>query len=168
MRDVVIGYALLGFGSVMRWGRTIPSADSAVFPQGEGFPPLDYWYALIDQAQTEAEVDAIVAEARAELQTWKRRADPPPPGETLDDLKRRVLREGDGWRAKEVALAMRVTPTFVRHVRTEAERDPETGRPDRSLAHGLALLSQGCSLRQAAQITGIPKSTLHDAQRAAA
>jgi hypothetical protein len=67
-----------------------------------------------------------------------------------------------------VALAMRVTPTLVRNVRGWAERDPDYGRPDQSLAHGLSLLSSGCSLRQAAQITGIPKSTLHDAMRAAA
>jgi hypothetical protein len=86
-------------------------------------------------------------------------------GETLEDLKARILREGQGWTPKEVALAMRVTPTLVRNVRTEAERDPEYGRPDGSLAHGLALLDAGLSIRQAAQITGIPKSTLHDAHR---
>jgi hypothetical protein len=105
---------------------------------------------------------------RAELEAWRRRPDPPPPGETLDDLKRRVLEEGAGWTPHEVALAMRVTPTFVRNVRTEAERDPQTGKPDDRLAKGLKLLAEGLSLRQVERITGVPKSTLHDAARAAA
>ena len=168
MREVIVGFAMIQYGSVMRWGRTVPSAEGAVLPQGEGCPPLDYWFSLIDRAETVEEVDAIVDRARAELQAWRRRPDPPPPGETMADLKRRVLDEGEGWTAKEVALAMRVTPTFVRAVRVEYERDAEYGRPDGSLAHGIALLNSGCSLRQAAQITGIPKSTLHDAWRAAA
>lgn len=168
MRDVLVGYALIQYGSVMRWGRTVPSAESAVFPQGEGFPPMDHWLGLLSRCETMEEVEIVVERARAELQAWRRRPDPPPPGETLTNLKRRVLEDGESWTPQEVALAMRVTPTFVRRVRTEAEREPEYGRPDRSLAHGLALLASGCSLRQAAQITGIPKSTLHDAHRAAA
>jgi hypothetical protein len=78
------------------------------------------------------------------------------------------VHEGEGWTPQEVALAMRVTPTLVRNVRNEYERDTQYGRPDGSLAHGISLLNAGCSLRQAAQITGIPKSTLHDAHKRAA
>lgn len=168
MRDVLVGYAMLQYGSVMAWGRKSPSAESAALPSGEGFPPLDYWLDLIDKAESEEEIDAVVERARAELRAWRVRPEPPPDGETFDDLKRRILEDGEGWTPHEVALAMRVTPTLVRNVRAEAERDPEYGRPDGSLSHGLQLLASGCSLRQAAQITGIPKSTLHDAQRAAA
>ena len=168
MREVIVGFAMIQYGNVMAWGRTIPSAESAVFPQGESAPPLDYWLQILARAETMEEFIATVDRMRAELEAWRRRPDPPPPGETMADLKRRLLDEGEGWTPQEVALAMRVTPTFVRSVRGEAEREPEYGRPDGSLAHGLALLNSGCSLRQAAQITGIPKSTLHDAHRAAA
>jgi hypothetical protein len=110
----------------------------------------------------------VVERARSELRAWQRRPDPPPDGESFEDLKRRIVSDGEGWTPHEVALAMRVTPTLVRNVRSEAEREVEYGKPDGSLAHGLNLLNAGCSLRQAAQITGIPKSTLHDAMRAAA
>lgn len=168
MRDVLVGFAMIQYGSVMRWGRTVPNAESALLPQGEGDPPLDYWLGQLARAATLEDFLFVAERMRAELEAWRRRPDPPPPGETMADLKRRVLGEGEGWTPQEVALAMRVTPTFVRNVRTEAERDPQYGRPDGSLAHGLALLISGCSLRQAAQITGIPKSTLHDAWRAAA
>jgi hypothetical protein len=168
MHDVVMGYALLQYGSVMRWGRTVPNAETAALPQGEGFPPLDHWLDLIAKAQTLAEVRTIRERARAELSAWRRREEPPPTGETFVDLKARIIHEGEGWTPQEVALAMRCTPTLVRNVRSEAERDPEYGRPDRRLQHGLDLLSEGVSLRAASMATGIPKSTLHDAHRRAA
>ena len=168
MRDVVVGFSMLSYGEVMRWGRTIPSAETAVLPVGEGCPPLDYWLDLIALQATMEEVRAVVVRARAELHAWRVRPEAPPEGESFEDLKARIVHEGQGWTPQEVALAMRVTPTLVRNVRTEAERDPEYGRPDGSLAHGLSLLRSGCSLRQAAQITGIPKSTLFDAQKVAA
>jgi len=161
MHDVVIGYALLQYGAVQRLGRTARSAEVALLPQGEDYPPLDYWLDQIVRAQTIAEVATIVERAREELCAWRRRPEPPPDGESFEDLKRRIIEDGEGWTPQEVALAMRCTPTLVRNVRNEAERDPEYGRPDRSLAHGLALLSEGVTLRAAALATGIPKSTLH-------
>ena len=168
MRDVIVGFALVQYGSTMAWGRQAPSAEGALMPKGEGRPPLDYWLPLLERCTTLEEIQIVVARARAELAAWRRRPEPPPEGETFEDLKRRILLEGEGWTPKEVALALRVTPTLVRNVRSEAERDVDYGRPDGSLQHGIALLNAGCSLRQAAQITGIPKSTLHDAFRAAA
>jgi hypothetical protein len=167
MRDVFVGYALIQYGAVMRWGRTIPSAEGAVLPQGESDPPLDYWLEQLALARTTDELLRIAERMRRELEAWRRRPDPPPPGETLDDLKHRLLTEGKGWTPQEVALAMRVTPTFVRNVRTEAERDPETGRADQRLSGALGMLAEGMSLRQVERITGIPRSTLHDARRTA-
>jgi hypothetical protein len=166
MRETIAGFEMLQYGAVMAWGRRIPSAEGAALPQGESDPPLLYWMDKLASAQTLEEFAAFASQMKDELAAWRRRPDPPPPGETLDDLKRRVLEEGDGWTPHEVALAMRVTPTFVRHARTEAERDPQTGRPDNRLAKGLKLLKEGFSLRQVESITGVPKSTLHDAARA--
>lgn len=168
MRDVLVGFAMLQYGGVMAWDRRIPSAEGALFPQGEGEPPMDYWLQKLAECQTRADLTFVLDAMDAELKAWRRRPDPPPPGESLGDLRRRVLEEGEGWTPQEVALAMRVTPTFVRNVRTEGEREPQYGRPDDSLARGLALLSDGLSLRQVSQLTGVPKSTLHDAYRAAA
>jgi hypothetical protein len=168
VRDVVVGFELLQYGNVMRWGRSPRSAETAPLPAGETDPPMDYWMELLVRAQTVDEVRGVVERARSELRAWQRRPDPPPDGESFEDLKRRIVSDGEGWTPHEVALAMRVTPTLVRNVRSEMEREVEYGRPDGSLAHGISLLNAGCSLRQAAQITGIPKSTLHDAMRAAA
>jgi hypothetical protein len=168
LRTVIVGFAMLQYGSTQRLGRNVRGAEPAALPQGEGFPPLEHWLTLLARAQTLEEMRTITELAAHELRAWQRRPEPPPQGESFDELKRRILREGQGWTPKEVALAMRVTPTLVRNVRTEADRDPEYGRPDGSLKHGLALLSEGLSLRQVERITGIPKSTLFDAQKAAA
>lgn len=168
MREVIVGYAMLQYGSVMAWGRTVPSAERAVLPQGENEPPLLYWLDQLTSCATLEEFASTAERMRDELETWRRRPDPPPPGETLDDLKARVLSEGKGWDPKDVALSMRVTPTFVRNVRTEHDRDPETGYPDQRLKRALRLLREGeLSLRQITAMTGVPKSTLHDAAKAA-
>jgi hypothetical protein len=167
MRDVIVGFELLQYGSVMRWSRSARSAEAAAFPQGEGYPPLDYWLGEFPRARSLDEVRSLVDRARSELAAWQRRPEPPPEGESFEDLKRRIVIDGEGWTPQEVALAMRVTPTLVRNVRGEAERDPEYGRPDGSLTHALGLLRSGCSVRQAAQITGIPRSTLFDASKRA-
>jgi hypothetical protein len=168
MFDVLQHFQLLQYGAVMRWDRRIPGNEIVALPAGEDCPPLDYWLEKLGQAETTDEVRQILAAAREELETWRRRPEPAPDGETFEDLKRRILDEGAGWTPKEVALAMRVTPTLVRNVRIEGERDVEYGRPDKSLQKGLALLATGMSLRQVESITGIPKSTLHDAHRKAA
>jgi hypothetical protein len=166
LRQIVIGFSMLQYGHVMAWGRQPKLAERPALPSGESSPPLEYWLELLPRCQTIEEVAELILRANAELEAWRRRPEPPPEGETFDDLRARIIDEGEGWTPHEVALAMRVTPTLVRNVRSEAERDPEYGRPDGSLAHGIALLDAGLSLRQAAQITGIPKSTLHDAHRA--
>jgi anaerobic selenocysteine-containing dehydrogenase len=168
MRELIVGFEMLQYGSVMAWGRRIPSAEAAALPQGESDPPLLYWLDKLARSETLEDFAATARQMRDELDAWRRRPDPPPAGETLDELKQRVLSEGKGWTPHEVALAMRVTPTFVRNVRAEAERDPQTGRPDDRLAKGLKLLADGYSLRQVESITGVPKSTLHDAAKAAA
>jgi hypothetical protein len=168
LSDVVLGFSLLQYGAVMPWGRTIPNAEGAALPAGEGDPPIDHWLELLAVTDDEDERAQILALAQAELEAWLRRPEPPPAGETFEDLQHRIIGEGEGWTPQEVALAMRVTPTLVRNTRAQAARDPEYGRPDASLAHAIELLRSGCSLRQAAQITGIPKSTLHDAARMAA
>lgn len=168
IRTTIVGYAMLQYGSVMAWGRRIPSAEGAVLPAGEGAPPLLYWLDKLARAESMEEFAATAERMKAELEAWRCRPDPPPEGETMDELKARVISDGEDWTPQEVALALRVTPTFVRNVRTEAERDPQTGRPDVRLERGLKLLNKGFSLRQVERITGVPKSTLHDAARAAA
>lgn len=159
MSRLLIGYALIGYGSVRVYETPRTNGDTPL-PTGEAHPPLEHWAALLPMCGTIEEIRGVLEMAQSELRDWKRRPDPPPEGETLVELKERVL-SYSGWEPKDVALACRCTPTLVRRARTEAERNPETGREEGSLQHARDLLAQGMSLRQVAILTGISKSTLH-------
>jgi hypothetical protein len=158
---LVIAYALLGYGSTTRFG-VRRAADGQPLPAGESDPPLDHWLELWAAAPSPHMRKLIVQAARSELAAWKRRPEPPPEGESGEEMIERLIREGEGWRAEDVALAFRCTPRLVRRWRVERERNPETGRPDGTLQQAQDLIAQGLSLRQAAMLTGIPKSTIHD------
>lgn len=161
MTDVWVRWSLVMFGATVRYD-VRPGADGAVVPMGEAWTPGDFWWGLYVRASSDVERAQIEQQASEAHAAWVRRPEPPPEGETLDELQARVLRH-EGWEAKDVAFALRCTPTFVRRVRAEHERSPETGKPEGSLAHARELLAAGLSLRQVAMFTGIPKSTLHEA-----
>lgn len=163
--NVWVGFAMLGYGAVARWGE-VRSSEPGVLPAGEHEAPVDYFIALYVRAHP-SDRPAIEELAQAYLDRWRRRPEPPGEAETLDELKARVVKTGAGWTPAEVALAMRCTPTFVRATRIEADRNPETGKIEGSIEHARELLATGHSLRQVAILTGIPKSTLHDALKAA-
>jgi len=165
--DVWIGWGLVMYGQTMRYD-TRPNAELGVMPAGETDPPGDYWRARYDAAGSEDERVVIVEQARVELRAWLVRPEPPPEGETLDELIDRVIAIGEGWEAGDVALALRCTPTFVRRARVARDRSPTTGRVEGSLENARELLERGLSLRQVAMLTGIPKSTLHEALNRAA
>lgn len=157
---LVVAYQLLGYGSTIRYGTRRP-ADLNPLPGGEGDPPLDHWLDLWVTASSSSERRLIVEAARSELAAWKRRPEPPPEGETGERMIARLIHEGEGWTPADVALAFRTTPRLVRRWRNERDRNPETGRPEGSLAHAKDLIGQGLSLRAVAMLTGISKSTLH-------
>lgn len=160
MSDLLVGFALLQYGSVRVYESSRGESDGAVLPTGELHPPFEHWAQILLLCKTAEEIIGALSLARSELAAWKVRPEPPPVGETLDDLKERILGYA-GWEPRDVSLACRCTPTLVRRTRTEAERNPETGREEGSLTHARDLLAQGMSLRQVAVLTGISKSTLH-------
>jgi hypothetical protein len=165
MSRLLIGFALLQYGSV-RVYETPRSGGDGYLPSGELHPPLERFSDLLPHCKTLPEIIALLAQARTELHGWRVRPESPPEGETLEDLKERIL-VLEGWEPKDVSLACRCTPTLVRQARIEAERNPETGREEGSLEQARDMLSRGMSLRQVAVLTGIPKSTLHRQTRVA-
>jgi hypothetical protein len=166
MSQLVVGFALLQYGSVRVYESSRAQGDGAVLPPGELRPPIEHWAELLPRCRTLDEIIELLSLAQHELNSWRVRPEPPPEGETLDDLKQRIL-SYEGWEPKDISLACRCTPTLVRRARAEAERNPETSREEGSLEHARDLLSQGMSLRQVAVLTGISKSTLHRQARVA-
>lgn len=160
---LVVAYAMLGYGTTIRYGQR-RGAEGGPLPGGESDPPLDHWIGLWIEARSSHERVLIVAAARSELQSWKRRQDPAPEGETGEQMINRLIKEGEGWTTRDVALAFRCTPSMVRRWRAEHDRNPETGRLEGTLAQAKDLMASGnYTLRQVAMLTGIPKSTIHDA-----
>lgn len=143
------------------------SPPSSTAPCGDD-TPATYWRARFGDARDDDEARALVEQARAELRAIRRRAFAPMRYETADELAERVVVEGEGVDALHVAIALRCTPTFVRRARLAQGRDPEFGRVvDLDVLEPRALLDAGLSVRQAAAVLGVPRSTLHGRARAA-
>jgi hypothetical protein len=133
-------------------------------PSGDATPDAEYFRCRLDGAQTLSDALAAYLEARACLAGILRRTMATVTGETAAELAERIVEDGEGWEAEDVALALRCTPTFVRKSRLSLGRDPETGysAPDGDpMAVALELHGRGRSIRTIARLTGIPRSTLH-------
>ena len=126
------------------------------------------------QATTSARSSAYFC-GLAEVERIKRRPLAAVTIVTAADLAALVLDRGQGFTAKEVAIGLRCTPTFVRRARLAAGVEPERGRAVRvastgastgdGLERGVELVANGMSVRAAAAVVGVAKSTLHDRAR---
>jgi hypothetical protein len=144
------------------------SPPSSAAPSGDD-TPATYWRLRFADARSVDELRSLVAQARAEVRAIRRRPFAPLRYETADELAERIISDGEGVDALRVAIAMRCTPTFVRRARIARGRDPEHGRVvDLDALEPRALLDAGLSVRQAAAVLGLPRSTLHERARAAA
>lgn len=90
-----------------------------------------------------------------------------PAGETREQRDKRIVKEGEGFTVKEVALRFRCGERDVRRARADAEREPEFGREPEPTADAKArrdrareLERQGLKLAQIARILGVHRSTV--------
>lgn len=145
--------------------RAFVSAVSSSPPESRaptgGASPADHWRSLFNTAGSEHERRAALRGARSELSHIRRRRFAVGVVRDGDDLRARVLAEGEGAHADVVARALRCTPTFVRRVRVSAGRD-EHGHVLAIELDPRALRDAGLSLRAISAATGIARSTLHD------
>jgi hypothetical protein len=100
--------------------------------------------------------------ARDELESIRRRRFPTTAVRDGDDLRTRIVDEGAGLPALDVAVALRTSEGIVRKARLSSGRESDHGRelvlerrtsPDE-------LVAAGMSVRAAAAATGVPRSTL--------
>lgn len=162
MTEVWIGWALIMHGATTHYD-VRAGAERSPIPMGDSHPPIEFWWALYLRAESDEERADVETRANEALCAWRRRPEPPPVGESPEQWADRIIRDGEGWSAKDVALSERCTPRMVRRLRLTRERNPEDGRIEGSLAHARELRRAGHSLRSVAMLTGIPKSTLHEA-----
>lgn len=171
-RDLLVRMALLSYGDVQRLGGRRGGESDRIGPTGDSSPLHERWGATFD-ASSDADLPALLAQARAELDAWLRRPFAPDTTETWEELAARIVADGWSVPASDCAIAMRCTTTMVRRARLAAGRTPDygyplpEGDPDR-VAWARALNDAGVSFRQVQAMTGVPKSTLHRLVRAPA
>lgn len=165
---VLLRLTLVSHAPTARLGSTGSGSNGAHEshrPPGDSTPDAEYFRNRLDRAETLSDALEAYLSARACLAGILRRTMAVVAGETAAELAERIVEDGEGWTAEDVALALRCTPTFVRKARLSLGRDPETGysAPDGDpMAVALELHQRGRSIRTIARLTGIPRSTLHD------
>jgi hypothetical protein len=134
-------------------------ADSR--PPTGGVSPADRWRARFESAHP-GELAMLERLARDELESIRRRRFPTTAVRDGDDLRTRIVDEGAGLPALDVAVALRTSEGIVRKARLSSGRESDHGRelvlerrtsPDE-------LVAAGMSVRAAAAATGVPRSTL--------
>ena len=146
------------------------SPPESAAPTGESRPLADTLALELKLAADDVRaIERVLRHASDELARIKRRPLANLHCETAVDLAELVVARGQGFTALEVSVALRCTPTFVRRARLAAGVEPERGRAVRVNGHGLergvGLVANGMSVRAAAAVVGVAKSTLHDHAR---
>jgi hypothetical protein len=134
-------------------------ADSR--PPTGGASPADIWRTRFERAHP-GELAMLERLARDELESIRRRRFPTTAVRNGDDLRERIVSEGEGSSARDVAIALRTSEGIVRRTRLTGGRDAEHGRELelRRYAAPDELVAAGMSVRAAAAATGVPRSTL--------
>lgn len=136
---------------------------------GRGDAPHLLYAAEWADAQDDPARAAVLEAAKAELDHIRRSHADRSAGESREDRDRRIIKEGDGWAARDVATTFRCGITDVHKARSAAGRDIEYGKPARNgrelskqerTAEILRLHRQGLSQDQIASALNIVRSSV--------
>ena len=140
-------------------------------PTGVARPLAEVLALELEAAGDDVEGMGRVAErAREALEVILRRPLAEVRGETLEDLEAAVVDRGEGWDARSVAISLRTSERLVRRIRLargldEYGRRLELNGNGSRVEQGAELVAAGFSIRGAALVAGVPKSTLADGLR---
>jgi hypothetical protein len=162
MRQVLVELALASVVPARALASVVTgSAPESRAPRGE-HSPADRWRERFNAAH-EHERAGVLHDAERELSHLRRRRFAVGTAHDGDELRERILRDGTGMVPRDVAFALRCTPTLVRRTRLAGGRDPEHGRPvELERFDAAALLAAGLSFRAVELVLGVSRSTLHD------
>ena len=163
----------LALTSTVSAGKVVPQSSGTIVhssarPSGGAQSPAERYADLILAAGSEREARRHLEAARLELQGILRRPLANTSRHTAPELASRIVSEGTGLSAVDVAVMCRCTPALVRAARVGADRDPTWGRSLGGVTRerwAAELRAAGYSLRAVAAMTGIPRSTLHHRER---
>lgn len=166
------GYGVRGVSSDEHPGGRRPPGDvgAHVFERwyGEPFHTCSPRCKHKPSAVNDDDRRAVVKDARAELAHLRGHGEREAVAvETLDELKKRIVKEGEGWTVREVALRMRCGQRVVRDARAAAGREPDLGKlpepaPDVEArrARARSMAANGYTLAQIARLLDVSRSTV--------
>lgn len=168
MGRVLIQMAMLSYGRTQAWNAS-GGGDGDHIPFGE--PPLfDEWARrYVEAGRSDEQRVRVIADASRALEQWRggmsRGSGVQQVMSDAELLRNRILTEGKGWSAVEVARACRCTVTHVRKVRLAAGVD-ENGDAIPAISEGDTAdqirqwAQRNLSHRQIAMLTGTSARTV--------
>jgi hypothetical protein len=176
VRQLLAELELIAHGSCQAWNSAGGHGESTtVLPFGELHPPHITLRILYIEQHTDAGRSSVVKAMEDELEAVRGHVDRSHVvGESREDEDKRIVKQGEGFNADEVALRFNCTPTRVRRARLAAGRSPRDGTAPRASVEvedgqteALRMKAQGMSVRAIAMVLVLPKSTIHDWVKAA-
>lgn len=161
MRSVLIAMQCLMYGSTTNWqsntGHQKPTGGNR--PPGDSKPLHQTWQHTYVLAAPENR-EQVIADATDALIEARVRTTPVPQGETRQEWEERLVKDGEGWPAREVAVRFLTATREVTKLRIRYERDPHMGNPLEHQATVAEMIARGLSARQIAFITGKKPSSI--------
>lgn len=169
-RQVLLDLETCSNGSVQAWntsGGARGEKDHAL-PPGDPNPPHLIWRRRME-ASTPEKLPGLIGEARLELEQirgYGRAAAPRPKGESRAEWEARLIREGEGFEARDVANRFRCGVQDVTRIRAREGRDPSTGKAVRLVEGSVEARRErvvqmhrgGASTRQIARLVGVSQT----------
>lgn len=131
-RSVILQLELTSNGTTTSWDSDTAHQHASSRPpsNGDPHPPHLRFQHEMNTARDDRELEAVVERAEAELSAIRHghttTTEIRPESQT--ELYARIVKDGEGWTAKEVAINMRCLPRDVTTARRSAGREPIYGR----------------------------------------
>ncbi len=167
VRQLLAELELLSSGTVQSWNTSGGhSTERPLYPPGESNPDFLRLKEKFAKANTQPKVDAIAAEARRLLKDARygpdrTRVRP----ESREERDARIVIDGEGELARDLAVRFCCGTTDVHRARVEAGRKASDGKvfrgdDDSQRGHVLRLAAAGLSSRAIRDQTGVPQRTV--------
>ena len=168
IHQVLAELELVSHGTTANLAPTGRGSEGAAVPPGESHPPHIHWRERWLGAVDEEDRRRVLAGARRELASLRKRTVVKVSMETEEELEARIIREGRGEPVDRVAAAMRCTSTFVRKARLKAGVSVTTGKAPKGIMigtvdqreHAEHMAENGATERQIEFVTKLPKTTV--------
>lgn len=149
MNAVLVPMQCLMYGNAMKWDSSTSSGKptGGERPPGESQPLHTEWQQRYVMAGSLEEREQVIADATDALVKYRCGPRVDVEGETREQWEERLIRDGVGWDASDVAPKFNTGTREVLKIRLKYRRDPSTGRPMAGVTVA-QLAQEGLSARQ--------------------